>query len=133
MPTIPPTPWHGNTSSVSSIEVRVRHSTTRLLTNAEIIPIASECGTDTYPAAGVIATSPTTAPMQVPMAEGFLPRNISKNIQVKPAAADAVVLVARAVTARRLAPNAEPALNPNHPNHKRPVPIITSVIRAGAW
>jgi hypothetical protein len=100
IPTIPPTPWQGNTSSVSSIEVRVRHSTTRLLTTADIIPIASECGTVTKPAAGVMATKPTTAPIQVPIADGLRPRSISKNIQVTPAAADAVVLVAK-----RLPPN----------------------------
>jgi hypothetical protein len=41
IPVKPPTPWQGNTSSVSSIEVRVLHSTTRLLITAEIIPIAN--------------------------------------------------------------------------------------------
>ena len=41
------------------------------------------------------------------------------------AAADAVVLVANAITAKWLAPNAEPALKPNQPNHNKPVPINT--------
>ena len=47
-----------------------------------------------------IATKPTTAPIQVPIADGFLPNSISKNIQVRPAAAEAVVLVAKAITAK---------------------------------
>lgn len=42
IPTIPPTPWQGKTSNVSSIDVLVRQSTTRLLTIAEITPIAKE-------------------------------------------------------------------------------------------
>ena len=61
------------------------------------------CGNPTKPAAGVIATNPTTAPMQKPSAEGFLPRIASKNIQERPAAAEAVFVVAKAVTARLFA------------------------------
>ncbi len=78
-----------------------------------------------------MATSPTTAPMQNPRTEGFLPRMISKNIQDNPAAAAAVLVVANADTARELAARAEPALKPNHPNHNNPVPINTYGIFAG--
>ena len=56
---------------------------------------------------------------------------VSKMIQVNAAAADAVVVVASAVTARLLAPKALPALNPNQPNHSSPVPSNTYVMRAG--
>src|SRR5574343_83304 len=78
-----------------------------------------------------MATRPTTAPIQKPNTEGFLPRNTSKNIQLKPAAAAAVLVVAKAETARLLAPRAEPALKPNQPNHSKPVPISTYGMLAG--
>ena len=77
------------------------------------------------PAAGVIATRPTTAPMQVPIADGLRPCTASKMIHVNAAAAEAVVVVANAFTVSRFAPNAEPALKPNQPNHSRPVPSST--------
>src|SRR5690606_38818535 len=115
---------HGKTSSVSSIPFLVRQITTRLLITAAMTPITSECGIVTKPAPGVMATKPTTAPIQAPIAEGFLPRNISKNTQAMPAAADAVV-VAKAYAAKALAPPADPALKPNHPNHSKPVPSNT--------
>ena len=82
-------------------------------------------GIATKPAAGVIATSPTTAPMQKPSTDGFFPFNTSKNIQAKPAAAAAVLVVANAETDKALAAPAEPALNPNQPNQSKPVPINT--------
>src|ERR1700712_3961965 len=125
MPTIPPTPWQGNTSSVSSMLVEDLHITTRLLTTAATMPTINECGIVIKPAAGVIATRPTTAPIHAPITEGFLPRTISKNIQLMAAAADAVVVVAKAVAASVPEPNAEPALKPNEPNHNNPVPNST--------
>ena len=73
----------------------------------------------------MIATNPTTAPIQNPNTEGFLLLRTSKNIHDKPAAAAAILVVAKAETAKALAPRAEPALNPNQPNHNRPVPIST--------
>ncbi|MNN43502.1 hypothetical protein D3C81_1577420 [compost metagenome] len=54
------------------------------------------CGILTKPAAGVIATKPTTAPIHAPIAEGFFPRMISTNIHAIAAMADAVVVVAKA-------------------------------------
>src|SRR6185437_763059 len=88
-------------------------------------------GMATNPAAGVIATSPTTAPIQNPRTEGFFPFSTSKNIQDSPAAAAAVLVVAKAETERLLAAPAEPALNPNQPNQSSPVPIRTYGIFAG--
>jgi hypothetical protein len=99
--------------------------TTRLLTTAATIPMIKEWGMVTKPAAGVIATRPTTAPIQAPITPGFLPRRISKNIQAIAAAADAVVVVAKAVAANVPEPKAEPALKPNQPNHNKPVPNNT--------
>ena len=72
-----------------------------------------------------MATSPTTAPIQNPSTEGFLPFKTSKNIHANPAAAAAVLVVANAETDKALAPPADPALNPNHPNHSKPVPMRT--------
>jgi hypothetical protein len=36
-----------------------------------------------------------------------------------------------AITARRLAPSADPALNPNHPNQRKTVPSMTLAILCG--
>ena len=49
----------------------------------------------------------------------------------KPAAAAARKVFMNACAAWPLAPSAEPALKPNHPNHRMPVPIITSGIECG--
>src|SRR5688572_24252518 len=96
------------------------------------VPINKLEGIVTNPAAGVMATRPTTAPIQNPSAEGFLPLTASNNTQQRPAAADAVLVVANADAANGPAPSALPALNPNHPNQRRPVPRRTKGIFAGA-
>src|SRR5690348_10781393 len=98
---------------------------------AATTPITMLCGIPTNPAAGVMATRPTTAPIQNPRTEGFLPFTTSKNIQLRPAAPAAVLVVAKADTESALAPRAEPALKPNQPNHSKPVPINTYGILAG--
>src|SRR6185312_10632338 len=98
---------------------------------AATAPIKILCGTATYPAAGVMATRPTTAPIQNPNTEGFFPFNTSKNIHARPAEAAAVLVVANAETAKPFAANAEPALNPNQPNQSNPVPIKTYGILEG--
>jgi hypothetical protein len=46
-----------------------------------------------------MATKPTTAPIQKPSTDGFLPRITSKNIHDNPAEAAAVLVVTKAVTA----------------------------------
>src|SRR5688572_9365208 len=133
MPTMPPIPWQGKTSRVSSILVLLHQPTTRLLIKLANTPIKMLIGMLTKPAAGVMATSPTTMPMQNPIAEGFLPLKASNKIQAKPAAAAEVLVVAKATAARLLAPTAEPVLKPNQPNHNKPVPNKTKVILAGVW
>src|SRR5436853_6382068 len=75
-----------------------------------------------YPAAGVTATSPTTIAVAAPTAVGFLPRDTSISVQTSNVAAGASIVVVNARAAIGLAASALPALNPNHPNHKRPAP-----------
>src|SRR5499426_391251 len=84
--------------------------------------ISAETG-PTYPEAGVIATSPATAPEAAPSTVG-LPRVIhSVNIQPRAAAAAAVLVARNALTARPLASSALPALKPNQPNQSSAAPI----------
>src|SRR6218665_3612197 len=98
---------------------------------AATVPMNIEEGTVTKPAAGVIATRPTTAPIQNPRADTFLPFAASKSTHDKPAAPAAVFVVAKAETAKGPAASAEPALNPNQPNQSKPVPKRTKGILAG--
>src|SRR3989338_4065822 len=76
----------------------------------------------TKPAAGVMATSPATAPVIMPSMVGWLLIFQSRSAQVRPAAEAAMCVVMNALPARPLAPSAEPALKPNQPNHRRPAP-----------
>ena len=78
-----------------------------------------------------MATKPTTAPIQAPIAETFLPLILSKNIQVIIAAPEAIVVVPKAIAAVAFAAKADPALKPNQPNHNIPVPKITNGILDG--
>src|SRR5881397_4216288 len=77
----------------------------------------------TKPEAGVMATSPATAPDAAPSTVG-LPRLIhSVNIQPSAAAAAPVLVAVNALTARPLASSALPALNPNQPTQSKDAPI----------
>src|SRR5690242_8736717 len=80
----------------------------------------------TKPAAGVIATSPATAPEAAPRTVGLPRDDHSVNIQPSAAAAVAVLVVMNAWAARPLAARALPALNPNHPNQSRLAPITVN-------
>src|SRR2546426_11977775 len=81
----------------------------------------------TKPDAGVMATSPATAPEAAPSTVG-LPRLIhSVNIQPSAAAAAPVLVAVNALAARPLASSALPALNPTQPTHSSDAPI--TVIR----
>src|SRR6188768_1378633 len=102
-----------------------------LLMIAANVPMNKLEGIVTKPAAGVMATRPTTEPIQKPTAEGFLPRAASSKTQARPAAAAAVFVVAKAEAANGPAPKALPALKPNHPNHSKPVPSNTKGMLAG--
>src|SRR5690242_7430203 len=94
-----------------------KHTTpaTAPITNADIGP--------TNPAAGVMATSPATAPEIAPsaLARPFL--NHSAALQLNAAAAAPKCVATNALDASEPAARALPALNPNHPTHNRQAPI----------
>ena len=78
----------------------------------------------TLPAAGVIATRPATAPEAAPSIEGLPLKIHSKNVQDRTAQDVARNVFMNARTAALLASSAEPALNPNQPNHRSEAPIM---------
>src|SRR5437879_4643677 len=79
--------------------------------------------TPTKPDAGVIATSPATAPVAKPRAVGFLRTSHSSATHVSAAMAVAQWVATKADPARPFEATADPALKPNHPNHRSAVPI----------
>src|ERR1041385_635336 len=76
----------------------------------------------TNPEAGVIATSPATAPEIAPSTLGFPFLIHSANIQPSAAAAAPKWVATKALVARVDEASALPALNPNHPTHNRHAP-----------
>ena len=91
---------------------------------AAAIPMSIADIGDTNPAAGVIVASPATAPVAPPSIVGFPVIFHSTNIHVNAAEAAEVFVAIKAMEARPLAPSALPALNPNHPNQRRPAPMM---------
>src|SRR5437867_12725568 len=85
----------------------------------------------TKPAAGVIPTSPATAPEAAPRTFGSPRSHHSRNIHASAADAAAVFVATNATTLSLPALKALPALNPNHPNHRRPVPSSVIVRLCG--
>src|SRR5437867_7250205 len=86
----------------------------------------------TYPQAGVITTSPATAPEQKPSTLGF-PRSAYSSIaHVNEATAVASVVVVNAFAAIPSGASALPALKPYHPTQSRPVPTMQSTMLCGA-
>src|ERR671914_2992128 len=79
----------------------------------------------TKPAAGVIATRPTTIAVAQPTAVGLPDLMMSSIVQTTSVPAGASIVVTNARLAIGLAASALPALNPNHPNHRRPAPRST--------
>ena len=84
-----------------------------------------------YPDDGVRATNPITTPLQVPVAVMGLPNKTSRNIHVNIAEAPPMCVVVNVKAASPVAPNADPLLNPNHPNQKMDVPRIIWVMLEG--
>ena len=78
------------------------------------------------PAAGVMATNPTTMAVAAPTAVAFPRRTQSRMVQTTRVPAGASIVVTNARPAIGLAARALPALKPNHPNHKSPAPSRTS-------
>src|SRR5215510_3517704 len=86
----------------------------------------------TYPQAGVITTSPASAPEQNPSTLG-LPRSAySSMAHVNDATAVASVVVVNAFAAIPSGASALPALKPYHPTHSSPVPTMQSTMLCGA-
>src|SRR6516164_785937 len=94
-------------------------------------PIAKAERGPTNPAAGVMATSPATAPEIAPKALG-LPLRIHSATD-HPIAADAAAkcVATKALVARGPADRALPALNPNHPTQSRQAPMKLNTTLCG--
>src|SRR5580658_2900857 len=101
------------------------------ITPAAIPMITAESG-PTKPEAGVIATSPATAPEAMPSTLGLPFATHSVNIQASAAAAVAMCVAANAMPARPSEATAEPALKPNQPTHSSDAPMTVSVRLCGA-
>src|SRR5207237_1912981 len=108
-PQVPPTPWTPTTSSASSYPRRIFKLQALKQRTPAIPPIAIAARGPTYPQAGVMATSPATAPDAVPRMVGFPRSAHSLNIQASAAEAAAVLVERNAVTASSFAPSALPA------------------------
>ena len=74
-------------------------------------------------------------PVAAPTAVTLPLRIRSSSVQTTSAAAGASIVVAKASAAAGVAPSAEPALNPNQPNHSRPAPSSANGTLCGrkAW
>src|SRR3989338_4335384 len=84
------------------------------------------------PAAGVMATNPTTMAVAPPTAVGLPDRIMSRTLHATSVAAGASIVVTNARPAMLLAARALPALKPNQPNHSRPDPRSTNGTLCGS-
>src|SRR3954451_22882362 len=127
-PRMPPMACTPNTSSESSAPRSFfRPLTPHRQTKPEGRPMTNAPGMPTLPAAGVIATRPATAPEAAPSIEGLPLKIHSANIHDNTAQAVARKVFMKASAAEPFASSAEPALNPNQPNHSIAAPIIVIV------
>src|SRR5262249_46327845 len=86
-------------------------------------PMMMEDTGPTKPEAGVIATSPATAPLAAPRTVGFPLTTHSAYIHDSVAAAVAVLVATKALVASAPELSALPALKPNQPTHNNAAPI----------
>src|SRR5690349_11679425 len=122
---MPPTACTPNTSSASSVfSARLSPFTPQRQTTPATSPIANAPGIPTLPAAGVIATSPATAPDAAPSIDGLSFRIHSPNVHDNTAHAVARNVFMNASAAELFASSAEPALKPNQPAHSIEAPLI---------
>src|SRR5256885_12600884 len=91
-----------------------------------------DADTSTYPDAGVIATSPATAPAAAPRTLGAPLCSHETVIQVSAAIAAAVLVTTKAFAPRPPAVVALPALKPNQPNHRSDPPRTVMVASLGS-
>src|ERR1700756_3134172 len=85
----------------------------------------------TNPAAGVMATSPATAPEMAPRALARPFFSHSAALQLNAAAAAPKCVATNALLASPPEDSALPALKPNHPTHKRHAPMKLSTRLCG--
>src|ERR1700719_1110009 len=85
----------------------------------------------TKPEAGVMATSPATAPEMAPSTLGFPVFSHSAIIHPSAAVAVAKCVAMKALVASEDAARALPALNPNHPTHNKQAPTVLSTSLCG--
>src|SRR4051794_22523937 len=95
-------------------------------------PMMIDAVTFTYPDAGVIATSPATAPAAAPSTLGRPWCAQLTVIQVRAAIAAAVLVTTKALVASAPAETALPALKPNQPNHSSDAPSTVIVRSCGS-
>src|SRR5688572_13296786 len=94
-------------------------------------PITSAPIRPTKPHAGVIATSPATAPDAAPRAEALPRASDSLISQASTAMAEATMVLRNAFAAVPVASRFDPALKPNQPTQSRQAPIMVSVRLCG--
>ena len=132
-PSVPPAPWTPNASRESSYpNTDFTFTTIRKQKIPASRPIHSADIGVTKPEAGVIATSPATAPEIAPSAVHRPFRIHSAALQPIAAAAAPKWVATNAEVASVPAPKAEPALNPNQPTHSRQAPTKLSTTECGA-
>src|SRR5947207_1957873 len=100
-------------------------------TTPPIAPMTMADIGETKPLAGVMTTSPATAPEIAPSTVGFPVLSHSANIQPRVAAAAAMCVATKALLARPLEATALPPLNPNQPTHSRHAPMTESTTLCG--
>src|ERR1700757_791340 len=88
--------------------------------------MASAARGPTNPDAGVMATSPATAPEMAPRAPALPFFNHPPALQLKPAAAAPKCVATNALLASPPEERALPALKPNHPTHSKHAPMKLS-------
>src|SRR5687767_1994875 len=93
--------------------------------------ISADIG-DTNPDAGVMATSPATAPEAAPTVEGLPVCAHDTRDHVTAAMPVAICVATNALLALLAAAPAEPALKPNQPVHRRAAPRTTSDMLCGS-
>src|SRR5882757_6555812 len=121
-PTTPPTKCTPTTSSESSNPNRNFSP----IANEQTIPASRHTITAprvfTVPQDGVMATRPATTPEAAPNVVGLPSRICSTVSQPSIPRQPATSVLRKIAAAVPLAAIAEPALNPNQPNHSRPTP-----------
>lgn len=77
------------------------------------------------PDAGVAATNPEMTPEHQPTMDHFFASRKSSRHHAMEAKMAVKQEFQQAIVARKLAPNEEPPLKPNQPNHRKTVPSVT--------